>query len=106
MTIKIKAIKQYFLVALVVMPHKAVEFFDVVVEVTRTLENKTLRNVLHCMGFQAIVCYSSAVLKSYIHVINGKNITVHMYLRIIVIAHSKYVILLSLGVYMKLSELM
>ena len=80
MTIKIKAIKQYFLVALVVMPHKVVAFFDVVVDLTRTPENKTLRNVMHCMGFQAIVCYSSAVLKSYIHVLNGKNITVHMYL--------------------------
>jgi len=62
-TIEIKAIKQYFLVALVVMPHKVAEFFDVVVEVTRTPENKTLRNVMHSMESQAIVCYSPAVLK-------------------------------------------
>ena len=36
-----KAIKHHFLVALIVMPHKVVEFLDVVVEVTRTPENKT-----------------------------------------------------------------
>lgn len=71
MTIKIKAIKQYFLVALVVILHKVVEFFDVVVEVTRTPENKTLRNVMHHMESRAIVCYSLAVFKSYI--MNGKN---------------------------------
>lgn len=84
MTIKIKAIKQYFLVALFVMPHKVVEFFDVVVEVTRTPENKTLR-------------------KSY--VLNGKNKNcVHVFTNL-VIFHSKYVILLSLSLCMKLREL-
>ena len=79
-TIKMKAIKHYFLVALVVMSHKVVEFFDVVVEVTRTPENKTLGNAMHCMGFQAIVCYSPVVLKSCI--INGKIKTAYVYLQI------------------------
>lgn len=103
MTIKIKAIKQYFLVALVVMLHKVVEIFDVVVEVTRTPENKTLRNVMHRMESQAIVCYSLAVLKSY--VINGKNKNcVHVFTNI-VIFHSKDVILLSLSLCVKLIEL-
>ena len=98
-TIKMKAIKHYFLVALVVMSHKVAEFFDVVVEVTRTPENKTLRNVKHRMESQAIVCYSPAVLKSYL--INGKNKNcVHVFTRI-GIFHSKYVILLSLSLCMK-----
>ena len=102
-TIKMKAIKHYFLVALVVMPYKVAEFFDVVVEVTRTPENKTLRNAMHCMGFQVIVCYSPAVLKSCI--INGKNKNcVHVFTNI-VIFHSKYVILLSLSLCMKLRVL-
>ena len=80
MTIKIKAIKQYFLEAVVVMPHKMVEFFDVVVEGTRIPENKTLRNVMHHMESRAIVCYSLAVLKSYL--INGKIRTAYMYLQV------------------------
>ena len=45
------------------MPYKVVEVFDVVVEVTRTPENKTLSNVMHRMESQAIICYSPAVLK-------------------------------------------
>lgn len=98
-TIKMKAIKHYFLVALVVMPHKVAEFLDVVVEVTRTPENKTLRNVMHRMESQAIVCYSAAVVKSYI--INGKNKScVHVFTNI-VIFHSKYEILLSLSLCVK-----
>lgn len=102
-TIKMKAIKHYFLVALVVMPHKVVEFFDVVFEVTRTPEDKTLRNVMHPMEFQAIVCYSPAVLKSY--VINGKNKNcVHVFTTLVIV-YSKYVILLSLSLCMKLREL-
>lgn len=102
-TIKIKAIKQYFLIALVVMPHKVDEFFDVVVEVTRTPENKTWRNVMHRMESRAIVCYSLAVLKSY--VINGENKNcVHVFTNIVIFL-LKYVILLSLSLCMKLREL-
>ena len=98
-TIKIKAIKQDFLEAVVVMPHKVVEFFDVVVEGTRIPENKTLRNVMHRMESQAIVCYSLAVLKSYL--INGKNKNcVHVFTSI-GIFHSKYVTLLSLSLCVK-----
>ena len=81
-TIKMKAIKHYFLVALVVMSHKVVEFSDVVVEVTRTPENKTLRNVKHRMESQAIVCYSPAVLKSYLIKLMGKIRTAYMYLQV------------------------
>lgn len=63
-----------------------------VVEVTRTPENKMLMNVKHRMESQAIVCYSPAVLKSYL--INGKNKNcVHVFTSI-GIFHSKYVILL------------
>ena len=71
-----------------------------VLEVTGTLENKTLRNVMHRMESQAIVCYSPAVLKSYL--INGKNKNCVRVLTNIVIFHSKYVILLSLSLCMKL----
>ena len=74
-----------------------------VLEVTRTPENKTLRNVMHRMESQAIVCYRPAVLKSYL--INGKNKNcVHVFTSI-VIFHSKYVILLSLNLSMKLRVL-
>ena len=60
-----------------------------VVEVTRTI---MLMNVKHRMESQAIVCYSPAVLKSYL--INGKNKNcVHVFTSI-GIFHSKYVILL------------
>ena len=74
-----------------------------VLEVTGTLENKTLRNVMHRMESQAIVCYSPAVLKSYL--INGKNKNCVRVFTNIVIFHSKYVILLSLSLCMKLRVL-